>query len=357
MFRNSWFVATSLLVCGSAVQAQFYAPHLPPSGRINSVTTNPAQLIYNTPYRGIQPAYSSYGYYPSNGIVYLEDPISGYFNGIANLTSAYGQYGIDYQQARLLGQDVERSKIATRRAFIEQQMWEQSLQPKAEDVRRYQMETELRRALNDPPLTDIISGSSLNTLLQNIINLQNRGGLGPNIPLDTELLRSINLIGAPGSSVALFKDEGKLRFPFVLRDTAFDKQRQDVQDLVSKAVRESQVEELSASTYKSLQTAVANLEATVTKEGPNLSLTEAIEASRFLDELRDGVNALRHPDASKQLTKKIAAQGKSVGDLVQHMKTNGLRFAPSQSGEESAYRSMQQSLVAYNLGIMQTVRK
>jgi purine-nucleoside phosphorylase len=55
------------------------------------------------------------------------------------------------------------------------------------------MDTDLRRAMNSPPLSDIISGSALNILLRNIQDVQAKGGYGPVVPLDKEVLDHINL--------------------------------------------------------------------------------------------------------------------------------------------------------------------
>jgi hypothetical protein len=117
-----------------------------PGGTITSVPSAPP------PYYGVRPVYGATGgFYPGFGGNFIESPVSGYFNGIANLTSAYGQYGKDYQQARLLNQDVERSKLASRKAVIEQQMWEQSLQPTAEDIRKKRKERNCARPTTTRP--------------------------------------------------------------------------------------------------------------------------------------------------------------------------------------------------------------
>ena len=58
------------------------------------------------------PAYvpaPSYGYgYP--GYPTIQGPAAGRLNGTANLVSAYGQYSIDVNQARLANQQVEQEK-------------------------------------------------------------------------------------------------------------------------------------------------------------------------------------------------------------------------------------------------------
>jgi hypothetical protein len=297
--------------------------------------------VYVTP--GPVPVYPYAGaWWPRTG---------GYYNGLANYTTAFGQYIQDYHRARLLNEEVERAKLETQRMLIEHQRWLDSLRPRAEDVRRYQMERELNRAMNSPPLTDIISGDSLNTLLTYIQSQQVKGGDGPVIPLNQDSLKQINVAATGGSSVALFKNGSTLRFPFVLRDTPFEEDRLLIQDLVTRAVAEAVRDELSPTVVRGLRTATANLDAKLTQMAPEMSIPDSIEAHKFLNELNDGLHALERPTARAYLTKEIAAQGLSVGELVQYMTKNGLRFSPALAGEEGPYRALQQSLVAYSNGM------
>ena len=163
-----------------------------------------------TPY----PIYGGYPGYPT-----IQGPTAGYLNGVANVTNAYGQYQNQINQARLTNQQVEQEKIRTRRMFLEQRRYEQSLIPTAEDLRRQRQILDLRRALNDPPLTEILNGDALNTLLKNVQELQSRAGwsgVGPTVLLDREQLDRVHVTGGGGGSVAAFGG-GKLKWPYALR--------------------------------------------------------------------------------------------------------------------------------------------
>jgi hypothetical protein len=264
---------------------------------------------------------------------------------------------LNYQQSRLMNQDVERSKLATRRALIEQNMWEQSLQPKAEDVRRYKMEQDLRWAINDPPITQILSADALNILLRNVLDIQARGGYGPIVPLDKDVLDHVNMTAMPGANIALFKEGGKLRWPFVLRDTPWDKDRENVQDLVYKAVKETQADDLSPATLRALKAAISNIDASLDKMSPEMTISDSLQGRRYVEELNAAVRGLQQPSATSYLNKQSLPQGRSVGDLVGFMNQKGLRFAPALSGEEGAYRSLHQALVSYSRGAMQSMRQ
>src|SRR6516225_5595731 len=105
-----------------------------------------------TPY----PIYGGYPGYPT-----IQGPTAGYLNGVANVTNAYGQYQNQINQARLTNQQVEQEKIRTRRMYRDQQRYEQSLIPSAQDIREQDRLNDLRRARNDPPSTEIWSGTTL----------------------------------------------------------------------------------------------------------------------------------------------------------------------------------------------------
>jgi len=331
-----------------------FAQPVQPGGTISSVPL-PSTSFAPAPYAP-RPVFPTAFGYPYGG-VYVENPISGYFNGVANLTSAYGQYQQDYQRGRLLNQEVERSKLATRRAWVEYQMWEQSLQPKAEDVRLQKLELELRRAMNNPPVAEIISGDSLNTLLRSARDLQSRGAYGPTIPVDPETLQQLNLSSTPGVNVALFKDGGKLRWPFALRDTPFDSDREKTQELVYRAIKETQADELSPSTLRELKGKVVSMENTVERMARDMSLQESIEARRYIDELSKAVKSLEHREATASLNKRTVPQGRTVAEVVQYMTRNGLNFVAALPGSEGAYRAMHHYLVSYNYGTMQASRR
>jgi len=352
-------LATLAVLLGASPSSAQFNGAPPPGGAIPNVPTTPAQSPYHTPYSGVRPTYGGTAVVPGYGPTVIQNPGVGYFNGVANVVGAYGQYSMDYQQGRLLNQDVERSKLTTRKAFIEQQMWEQSLQPTADDVRRKNMELELSRAMNSPPIGEIVSGVSLNSLLTNIQSMQSKGGYGPTVPLSQETLDRINLTPTAGSNVSMFKDGGKLKFPFALRDTPFDGERAQIQDLVYKAVKETQNDELSPATLRSLKSVTSALDSKVDAmaRSTELNIPDVIQAQRFINDLKATTAALQSGNATAGLNRKWQAQGRSAGDLVQFMTSNGLRFAPAQQGEEGAYRTLYQSLVSYNYGTMQAMRR
>src|SRR5262245_10294511 len=259
----------------------------------------------------VAPAYP--GFYP--GYYSYFDPYGGYFRGVGDLITSYGRYYNDFNQARLLNQSVEQEKIRTRRMLIEQHRYEQSLLPTAEEVRARQREIDLRRAMNDPPLPEIISGAALNVLLRNIQDIQKTGTFGPTVPLDEDLLRRINLVGPFGGNIAVFKDE-KLRWPFALRDTPFDEYRKKFQELATEATKQiSTADGLEPATLRGMRQALDGLEQALRKNAADLELNQIVEARRYLSELRDGLRALQDPSVGNYFSRKWSARGNDVREL------------------------------------------
>jgi hypothetical protein len=54
-----------------------------------------------------------------------------------------------------------------------------------------------------------------------------------------------------------------------------------------------------------------------------------------------------------QFAKAVKPQTNTIGDLIDQMNAQGLRFAPAVSGEESAYNALYQSLVVYEGNLAQ----
>src|SRR4051794_1334279 len=235
--RGALSAALALALFAVPAAAQ-YVPNAtpPPSVRPTVSSISASGFVPQAPgvYPGLYPGYSSY-----------YDPYGGYFRGVGDLISSYGQYYNSVNQARLINQQVEQEKIRTRRMLLEQRRYEQSLLPTAEEVRAKQREIELRRALNDPPLSEIVSGDALNILLKNIQSIHGKGSNGPTVPLEDDQLKHIQVVGPYGGNIAVFKDDGKLKWPFILRDTPFDEPRKQLEELAAEALKQTATDNLS----------------------------------------------------------------------------------------------------------------
>ena len=302
-----------------------------------------------TPY----PIYGGYPGYPT-----IQGPTAGYLNGVANVTNAYGQYQNQINQARLTNQQVEQEKIRTRRMYRDQQRYEQSLIPSAQDIREQDRLNDLRRARNDPPSTEIWSGTTLNALFSNIRDARAKEGLrGPLVPLSPDLLKHINLTAGTSRGPSTMVRASKLRWPLPLQEDVFTEPRDQINQLMQQATKEARENDQQLKTFKALGAAVDALKGKIDTAAPNMPLGDIIRAQRFTDQLSDSVRLLRDPMAANYFNGKWQAQGNSVGELVDYMIANGLSFVAAGEEDRPAYTTLYQAFLTYDSGLRQYARR
>jgi hypothetical protein len=276
-----------------------------------------------------------------------EEPLGAYLRGTATLTSSYGQYIQNEQKSRLLNQEVERSRIRTRRQLIEEMRTMQSLQPMSEDIRRRDWEIDLSRARTQASVGDVLSGKSLNVLLTQLKQLHAKGQRGPSMPIDAETLAQINVSPKYGRNMGIIKS-GKIHWPIGLNDERFTKFRETIDLKLAEAIERARTSgRVDAVLLKDLDTALKGMERTLEQVSAQLSLSQWMETNRYLVHLADGFRALEAPDVQNFFNRKYEARGKTVSDLIDYMIREGLVFVDAAPGAEGAYRSLHNSLAAY----------
>lgn len=297
---------------------------------------------------------AGYGYGANPYGVQIQTPMQGYMNGAANITNANAQYQLTIQQAKQQREEARRSALKTRKATIEERQYENSLMPSAEDIRQKDLKYNLQRSRNNPPLSEIWSGGALNDLLRDIKDGQTRGAAGPEVPLPPDLLRHINLTtGITYGGVGLLRDDGKLTWPFPLRQSTFDKQRKKLDDEFQKAVKQAHSGEVDVNLLNDIGSTLQELQDNIDARVNDLTPGQFTQASRYARELKSSYQVLQQSDVSKFFQASRTAQGSTVGELVRQMTKEGLRFGPATSGDEPYYTSMHRLLVDYDSGISQ----
>jgi hypothetical protein len=309
---------------------------------------NSPGLYGNSPYGAAGP-YGAGGYYS------YADPYGGGLRGAAEAIDSQGRFEAMWQQSRLLAQEVERSKMDTRRKIYDEWLYERSTRPTIEDDRERNQAYELRRILHDPPTVDVVSGYALNTLLKDI---GRRPGYadGPVVALDPKVVRQVNVTSREnGGNVGVLKfvkDGAPLPWPLPLQGAAYQKQTQRLDQLTADAV--NMVKNNGAvdpGTVNDLRADVNQLKEMVSANINELTPSQSVEAKRFLNQLDDAVLALKQQNVANYFTGRWAARGKTVADLVAYMNANGLTFAPAVSGDEAAYAALYNALAAYDHGL------
>jgi hypothetical protein len=287
--------------------------------------------------------------YAGYGAGYGESEIGGALRGTADIVAAQGAWLKSLQQADLLKEQGRGTRLLTRRQAFDEYFYERRHTPTFEEERERFAQMDLERSLNDPPLGEISSGKALNTLLAASAKQFKDTASGPAVPLDADVLRHINL-AAGRTRVGILKDEGRLSWPPVLRGEEFKTERDLLNSLAPEAIYQAVNGRVDAGTLKAMANSIQRLRRELTSKISGLTASEFIDANRFLAELEDGLKALGRPDADRVFTGKYAAQGGTVGELINYMLAQGLTFAPAVAGDGASYVALHRALVAYNNG-------
>jgi len=302
------------------------------------------------------------GYYPPyiSSYLYAANPYNGYLRGAADVTTANGKYLMMQQQARLERERANQEHLVTRRRIIEEAEWERGRIPNPEKVREADIEAALNRARRDPPLTEVWSARSLNSLLNHVAAQQGRGVKGPTIQLDPETLKSINLTPADSrANAGLLKDEGKLQWPRSLQGQEFSDPRTRLSRLMEEAVQKLKFNPnnpVPAGLVRDMTNDLQKLNERLNDSVNDLSPSQYIEARRYLNQVGDAVAALSDPKVGGYLNQNWTGKAKNVAELVNYLAKSGMRFAPATPGDEPAYNALYRALADFDAG-MQVAQK
>jgi hypothetical protein len=311
--------------------------------------SNPYASLAANPY-GASGTYSQSPYGGSGyGTNYYESPEGGFLRGTADLMSAQGRWMASLQQASLLQEQNRQASIETRRKSFDEYVHEREKTPTFEEERERVAQLELTQSLNDPPTSEIWSGRALNAILADLAKRPADDASGQTIPLDEDLLRHINLTAGHGSAGVL-KNEGRLSWPLALLGDAYRDDRELLNLLALGAINQSTNGAVDSGTLKMMSSSVQKLHQQLAADIKDLTASQYIEASRFLGQLDDALKVLARPNAANCIALKTA-QVRTVADLVKHMISRGLTFAPAVSGDGAAYVALHRALVAYDASL------
>lgn len=276
---------------------------------------------------------------------------SSYLHGVAAVVDAQGRYAINSQQAFLLREQVRAAQIDNRQRVFEQWNYEQANTPTLEEQREFRQQQEFWRSWNDPPLTEIWSGTALNNLLRAIQRARSEEGyLGGFVPLSPELVSKINVSSGRSGSLGVFRQGQDLRWPLALRRDIFDKERKEIDRLSNAAVTQVAAGKPDAQTLDGLSQANTRLRQLLRENVRELPASDYFEALRFTNQLIDSTRTLRSAEAASFFTDRNLT-ATDVGELITQMTKQGLQFAPATVGDEAAYTALHRALVNYGAGL------
>jgi hypothetical protein len=207
-------------------------------------------------------------------------------------------------------------------------------------------EEELNRNLTQPELKDVISGESLNVVLEALIAIPEKLKKTAPIVIEEDTLHRLNFTRGSGS-IGLLRDEGRIAWP------------QGLQTLAAIAPAREEIEKRFADAYKQaaeggradlaalddLLNRIIQMNDQIAASEKPLTFAENVAASRFLASLEDSIRFLKQPDASEWLPGKCKLKPATVQELVQIMADKRIRFAPALVGNDNVNISTHLMLV------------
>jgi hypothetical protein len=256
---------------------------------------------------------------------------------------------------KLLYEQLKREKLTTKRLWddYERQVRENTLS--LEEQRHLANLAALHRSL-DPPAQEIYSAQALNVLLEDLKPFQAITGRGPQVPLPKETLTHINVISIQDRSgnIGVLKNKGRLSWPLVLQAAEYQEPREALTASAPRAVEQAVHGGVQPESLRGMEDALTKLNGRLADNIKKLPPPRYIESKRYLGELKEALKLLEKPHAGDYFTGKFSARGKTVGELVQHMSRQGLRFAPALAGDEPAYEYLHHYLVVYDVAAHQS---
>jgi hypothetical protein len=283
------------------------------------------------------------------------DPYSGYLMGVASVTAATGQYYQDIQQARLTRYQANKASLDYAKERIRHEAWLESTRyMSTAAIRERDFSTALDAARRGASDGDIASGKALNDLLRSIFSKPSLSR-GPNLPLEEDTLRHINLTTkAASGNVSMLKDGGKLTWPIGLQEPAFKESRERLTRKFEEAIETIKGGKVpDRSVLTDLNNDLKSLENSLSASTNDLSVGQHLEAKRYLAQLKQALRSLSDPNTRNFLNNTWNAKGRTVAELVDHMRREGLSFNAAGPGDEAAYTALYYSLRAFEAGLSQ----
>jgi hypothetical protein len=311
------------------------------------------------PYTGLPGTSGGYGPYSGGGGYnpWWNPYSGGYMYGDASYLQAYGQLGLQQEQARILREQANQAKLDTRKKLVDTLAYIRAnqytfTQEQADIAKRL-----LERVQKMPTATEVQTGKSLNLLVDDLGRgkFSNKQLRGTTVTLDEDILRLLNVTGTPGANLGLLRNNGQFVWPsaFEEKDIASEKDKKDVELETQELFQQAANAKVDKNTLRDLKANLRQLRTQLNKRVNDISTQNYLDGSRFLDDFDAAVLALERNDAVPYLdfNQKFAKGGKTVEELVDYMSRNGLKFAPANPGDERAYQALQVALAAYSMSI------
>ncbi len=226
--------------------------------------------------------------------------------------------------------------------------------------RRAAYEKEMTRLRNDPDHLDLTRGDALNSMLKDLLDPKiispssfRDPALKVSIPVQS--VRAIPFLFAPANATFSMKRLTAFEtWPTMLRDKPYVLHRKSVERAYARAMDELVAGKISTRAIADLDASINQLE--VVADDGNAKSRDRLynDAKAHIRTLRDAVELLKDRRLQQIVAELDRYAGTTVGDLVEFMRRNNLRFGSADIGDESelypkVFAGMKQMLNATTL--------
>jgi len=273
--------------------------------------------------------------------------------GASDVLRSYGSMLTSTEQARLLREQVNQSRLETQKKRFDLDAYIRNNTPTFTEEQAKITRSTLKRIQTNSSPAEVTSGRALNFLLDDIRNHRGKSFTMSPIPLDDYVLKHVN-ITTRNNGLGVLRDGGKLNWPVALQNLTNDNMRKDVSARAEMVAQNAVKGQRDANALKDLRNDVEMMRAELLKRTNEIPTEQYMEAKRFLSDLDDSRLAIEAGEAPIQADfQRLALDGKlaTLNDLVSLMVDRGWRFAPALQTDEGAYRALHSALAAYDVAL------
>ena len=317
-----------------------YSPTAPGFGVGNPYLPNPVDP-YN-PYNPYNPYAGGYGGAYGAGQ---------YLMGSADVMRSYGQVINAQESARILREQANQAKLDTRKKAFELELYIKANTPTYTQQQEKVARDTLRRIQSNSLPGEVVNGTSLNYLLDDLRKFPSKKISLEPINLSEAVLTHLNVTSTK-YGMGLLRDDGIVTFPVALQERMSVKQRKDLEEQLKDLVKGAYKGNIDGNVLKDVRAEMEKLREDLVKRTNETPTGQYMEAKRFLQELDEATLAVEAKEAQNQAKfQRFIEGGRSIQDVVDFMVKNGYRFGRATARDEAAYRATHSALATFDIAM------
>lgn len=285
------------------------------------------------------------------------NPLSGFgagsvLYGEAELLRGYSTVIISQEQSRILREQALQAKIDTARRRFDFDLYVRANTPTFADEQKKVARNTLKRIQSSSNPVEIVSGKSLNILLDDVRTFPlKKANLENPIQLSDDVLKQLN-VTTRNAGVGLLRNNGKFVWPVALTDLVPVDQRRALEKQVQIVVANAAAGKVDVQVLADINLRMDEIKKDLAKKINDIPSGKYLEADRFLSDFREARQGIEEGQMAVQdkFTRFIQG-GKSMQEVADYLVANGLRFAPAAAGDEAGYRALHSALVNFDVAL------